>query len=183
MTERVIKLRSIGENGAMEAQEQDLNYERHRAIKEVTCDTEEFHFNTAIARMMELLNAMYKYDGEVENKNVTFLEETLADLIRLLAPFAPHFAEEMWEILGCEYSIFNQSWPKWNPDALIKDEVEIAVQINGKVRSKLMVPSNADNKEIEQILMGNDEVQQLLKEKRVLKVIVVKGRLVNIVVK
>lgn len=183
VTERVIKLRSRGGSGAMEAPEQDLNYERHRAIKEVTCDTEEFHFNTAIARMMELLNAMYKYDGEIGNKNITFLEETLADLIRLLAPFAPHFAEEMWEVLGYEYSIFNQPWPKWNPKALIKDEVEIAVQINGKVRSKLMVPSNADNKGIEQILMENDEVQQLLKEKQVLKIIVVKGRLVNIVVK
>lgn len=183
IAQRVIELRTQSSSNEMSSAEKDLNYERHRAIKEVGLDTEEFHFNTAIARMMELLNAMYKYDAEVEKKNVRLFEDTLADLIRLIAPFAPHFAEEMWEVMGYEYSVFNEVWPSWDPKALVKDEVEIAVQINGKVKSRLMVPTNSDTKEIEDISMKNEEVKALLEGKKILKVIVVKGRLINIVVK
>ncbi len=181
--EKIIDLRVNNEKSNIDASEKDLNYERNRVIKEVTEDTEEFHFNTAIARMMELLNALYKYDGDVKVKNTVFMEEVFADLIRLLAPFAPHFTEEIWDTMGYEYSIFNQEWPKWDPKALIKDEVEIAVQINGKVRSRLMVATNADNKEIEETTLAKDEVKDLIEGKDIIKIIVVKGRLVNIVVK
>jgi len=183
IAERVIELRGTKAKTQMAAPEKELNYERNRAIKEVETDTEDFHFNTAIARMMELLNALYKYDQEVEEKNIEFFEEVVADLLRILSPFAPHFTEEVWEQLGYEYSIFNQSWPKWDPKALIKDEVEIAVQINGKVKSRIMVPSAADNKEIEDIVLEDDEVKDLIEGKQIVKVIVVKGRLINIVVK
>lgn len=183
IAQSVIELRTKSSRNDMSSAEKDLNYERNRAIKEVGLDTEEFHFNTAIARMMELLNAMYKYDAEVENKNVKLFEDTLADLIRLISPFAPHFAEEMWEAMGYEYSVFNEAWPSWDPNALVKDEVEIAVQINGKVKSRLMVPTNADTKEVEDISMKSDEVKVLLEGKKILKVIVVKNRLINIVIK
>ena len=131
---------------------------------------------------MELLNALYKYDQVVEDKNIEFFEEVLADLLRILSPFAPHFRRN-WEQLGYEYSIFNQNWPKWDPNALVKDEVEIAVQINGKVKTRIMVPSAADNKEIEDIALSNEEVKELTKGMKIIKVIVVKGRLINIVVK
>lgn len=183
IAERVIELRGSKGKNQMSNFEKELNYERHRVIKEVEKDTEEFHFNTAIARMMELLNALYKYDQVVEDKNIEFFEEVLADLLRILSPFAPHFAEEIWEQLGYEYSIFNQNWPKWDPNALVKDEVEIAVQINGKVKTRIMVPSAADNKEIEDIALSNEEVKELTKGMKIIKVIVVKGRLINIVVK
>lgn len=183
IAERVIELRNTKGDNKMSSDEKELNYERNKAIKEVEADTEEFHFNTAIARMMELLNALYKYDQEVENKNVEFFEDVFADLLRILSPFAPHFTEEMWEKLGYEYSIFNQSWPKWDPKALIKDEVEIAVQLNGKVKTRLMVPSSADNKEIENIALNDEEVKEFVQGKQIIKVIVVKGRLINIVVR
>lgn len=183
IAERVIELRNTKGDNKMSSDEKELNYERNKAIKEVEADTEEFHFNTAIARMMELLNALYKYDQEVENKNVEFFEDVFADLLRILSPFAPHFTEEMWEKLGYEYSIFNQSWPKWDPKALIKDEVEIAVQLNGKVKTRLMVPSSADNKEIENIALNDEEVKEFVQGKQIVKVIVVKGRLINIVVR
>lgn len=183
IVERVKELRGSKSKAEMSAPEKELNYERNRAIKEVEKDTEEFHFNTAIARIMELLNALYKYDQETEDKNVEFFEEVVADLLRILAPFAPHFAEEVWEQLGYEYSIFNQRWPKWDPNALVRDEVEIAIQINGKVKTRIMVPTAADNKELEDIALANEEVKELTKGMNIVKVIVVKGRLINIVVK
>ncbi|UZQ83309.1 leucine--tRNA ligase [Thermoanaerobacter sp. RKWS2] len=163
--------------------ENELNYVRHYAIKGVTEDAERFQFNTAIARIMELVNALYKYEADVEVKNIEFYEDVVADLIRLLAPFAPHFSEEMWEKLGYEYSVFNQKWPKWDEKALQRDVVEIAVQVNGKVRGRLEVPSNATDEEIEKLALSDKNVKAYVDGKEIKKVIVVKNRLVNIVVK
>ena len=163
--------------------EKELNYARHFAIRGVTEDADKFQFNTAISRMMELVNALYKYDSDVPQKNLKFMAEVIADLIRLLAPFAPHFAEEMWEQLGYEYSIFNQKWPKWDKNALVKDTIEIAIQVNGTVRSKADVPSNADNSEVEKIALADEKIKPFIDGKEIKKVIVVKNRLVNIVAK
>ena len=129
-------------------EEKELNFVRHTAIKGISEDAEKFQFNTSVARLMEFVNALYKYDT-VEEKNLTFLTESIKDLLLLISPFAPHFAEEMWEKLGYEYSIFNQQWPVFDEKALIKDTVEIAVQVNGAVRYKVEIPSAADNKQIE----------------------------------
>ena len=118
--------------------EKELNYWRNFAIKGVTEDAEKLQFNTAIARLMELTNAVLKYINE-EDINGKFLKEVLVDYLKLLAPFAPHFAEEKWETLGMDYSIFNQSWPIFDAKALIKDEVEIAIQINGKIKSRITI--------------------------------------------
>lgn len=163
--------------------EKELNYARHFAIRGVTEDADKFQFNTAISRMMELVNALYKYDSDVPQKNLKFMEEVIADLIRLLAPFAPHFAEEMWEQMGYEYSIFNQKWPEWDKNALVKDTIEIAIQVNGTVRSKADVPSNADNSEVEKIALADEKIKPFIDGKEIKKVIVVKNRLVNIVAK
>ena len=163
--------------------EKELNYARHFAIRGVTEDADKFQFNTAISRMMELVNALYKYDSDVPQKNLKFMEEVIADLIRLLAPFAPHFTEEMWEQLGYEYSIFNQKWPEWDKNALVKDTIEIAIQVNGTVRSKADVPSNADNSEVEKIALADEKIKPFIDGKEIKKVIVVKNRLVNIVAK
>lgn len=163
--------------------EKELNYVRHYAIKGVTEDAERFQFNTAIARIMELVNALYKYEADVEVKNIKFYEEVVADLIKLLAPFAPHFSEEMWEKLGYEYSVFNQKWPEWDEKALQRDVVEIAVQVNGKVRGRLEVPSKATDEEIEKLALSDKNVKAYVDGKEIKKVIVVKNRLVNIVVK
>ncbi|HHW57821.1 MAG TPA: leucine--tRNA ligase [Clostridia bacterium] len=167
----------------MGEEEKELNYIRHYTIKSVTEDADKFQFNTAIARIMELVNALYKYEADVEVKNIKFYEEVVADLIRLLAPFAPHFSEEMWEKLGYEYSVFNQKWPKWDEKAIQRDVVEIAVQVNGKVRGRLEVPSNATDEEIEKLALSDKNLKAYVDGKEIKKVIVVKNRLVNIVVK
>lgn len=163
--------------------EKELNYIRNYTIKSVTDDAEKFQFNTAIARIMELVNALYKYDGEVENKNMKLYEETIADLIRVLAPFAPHFSEEMWERMGYSYSVFNQKWPEYDEKALVKDTVEIAIQVNGKVRGRIEISSDAAEKEIQDKALSCDNIRQFIDGKEIKKVIVVKNRLVNIVVK
>jgi leucyl-tRNA synthetase len=166
----------------MGVDEKELNFVRNYTIKSITEDCDRFQFNTSIARMMEFTNALMKY-ANVENKNAKFLKEVIEDYIMLLAPFAPHFSEEQWELLGNEYSVFNQTWPTFDPKALIKDEVEIAIQVNGKIRSKVNVSSSMTEKEIETIALEDQETAAFLEGKKVVKVIVIKGRLVNIVVK
>ncbi|TCW33150.1 leucyl-tRNA synthetase [Thermohydrogenium kirishiense] len=168
---------------AFDNEEKELNYVRNYTIKSVTDDAEKFQFNTAIARIMELVNALYKYDGEVENKNMKLYEETIADLIRVLAPFAPHFSEEMWERMGYSYSVFNQKWPEYDDKALVKDTIEIAIQVNGKVRGRLEIPSGATEKEIQDKALVVESIKQFIEGKEIKKVVVVKNRLVNIVVK
>lgn len=183
MGERVAELRGQKSKSDVTQDEKELNYVRHMAIKGVTKDSEIFQFNTSIAKMMELLNALYKYDQEVENKNIPYFEEVMADLLKLLAPFAPHFAEEMWEQLGYEYSIFSQKWPVWDESALVRDNIELAIQINGKVKGRIEVPSAASEKEIEDMAMASPETVDLIAGKQIARVIVVKNRLVNIVIK
>lgn len=162
--------------------EKELDFWKHTAIKGVTEDTDKMQFNTAIARLMEFTNALNKYLQE-NVKNSEFLKETITDYIKLLAPFAPHFAEEEWSKLGNTSSIFNERLPEFNPAALIKDEVEIAIQINGKIKSKIMIPSNLDEEGIKAAALDDKTIKQNTDGKNIVKVIVIKGRLVNIVAK
>lgn len=163
-------------------EEKELNYLRHSTIKRVTDDMEVFSFNTAIARIMELVNGLVKYD-QLNDKNVKLMRDTASDLIGLLAPLAPHFAEELNENIGNKKSIFNMPYPKYDESALVKDSYELAVQINSKVRSKIEVPSDSDDKAIVEIAMNNDAVKPFIDGKTVVKTIVIPKRLVNIVVK
>lgn len=160
--------------------EKELNYWRHFAIKGVSEDADKLQFNTAIARLMEFVNALHKYTNE-KVKNIELMKETIVDFIKLLAPFAPHFSEEKWEQLGMGYSVFNQTWPVFNPNALVKDEVEIAIQINGKIRSKINIPSGLDEESIKESALNDENIKSHLEGKTIRKVIVIKGRLVNIV--
>ncbi len=164
------------------SEEKELNYVRNYAIKGVTEDSERFQFNTSIARIMELVNALYKYDS-AGVKNTALYRDTIKDLLKLTAPFAPHLAEELWEEMGGAYSIFNEPWPTWDEKALVRDEVEIVIQINGKIKDKVMLPSGLDKAQTEEAALGNDNVKAMLEGLTVLKVIAVPGRLVNIVVK
>lgn len=162
--------------------EKELNYMRHHAIKSVSEDTAKFQFNTSIARLMEFINALSKYIGE-DIKNSSFLKETILDFIKLISPFAPHFAEEQWELSGMSYSVFNENWPTFDPKALIKDEVEIAIQVNGKIKAKVTIATGLTEDQIKEAALDNDDIKASIQGKEVKKVIVVKGRLVNIVVK
>lgn len=183
LVERLEEIKASENKSSMDKGEKELNFVRNFAIKGVSEDAEKFQFNTSISRLMELVNALYKYDQEVENKNYDFLKEVIDDLLKLLAPFAPHFAEEMWEKMGNGYSIFNQSWPSYDEKAMVRDMVEMAIQVNGKVRGKIEVSSSADEKEIEKTALEDEKVQGYIEGKEVKKVIVIKGRLINIVVK
>ncbi|NRT74019.1 leucine--tRNA ligase [Clostridium beijerinckii] len=167
---------------SIDSSEKELNFWKHNTIKGVTEDGDKMQFNTAIARLMELTNALNKYTQE-NIKNANFLKETIVDFIKLLAPFAPHFAEEQWSLLGNNSTIFNEKWPEFNPAALVKDEVEIAIQINGKIKTKIMVASNLDEEGIKSASLENETIKENTEGKTIVKVIVIKGRLVNIVVK
>lgn len=183
IVERTIELGAKQGKIEMGKEEEELNFVRNHSIKGVTKDAEIFQFNTSIAKLMELLNALYKYDTDAENKNVALLQETVEDLLRLLSPFAPHFTEEMWEMMGKKDSIFNEKWPVWDENAMVKDVVEIAIQINGKVKGRIEIPTSAEQNEIEQLVMENNQIKEMLEGKQIAKIIVIKNRLVNIVVK
>ena len=162
--------------------ERDLDAVRHYTISQVTTDTDKFQFNTAIARLMELFNALYKYAAR-EEVNASLVKSITRDAVLLLAPFAPHMAEELWEMLGEEYSVFNQSWPTFDPEKLVRDEVEIAVQVNGKVRSRIVVRAEAGQDEVREAALADEKVAAAIEGKNVVKFVYIKGRLANIVVK
>jgi len=162
--------------------DKDLNYVLNYTIKAVTYDTDRFQFNTSIARMMELINAISKYQ-QSGNVNKGFLRHTVETLIILYAPYAPHFTEEQWEKIGNGYSIFNQEWPSFDESALVKDTIEIAVQINGRVSFKVDIPSEADQASVEEIVKSDPRLNDALAGRSIVKFIYVKGRLANIVAK
>lgn len=163
--------------------EKELQFARHYTIKSVTADAGKFQFNTSIARMMELLTAISKYQASSKSQIHPVLMDTVKDLLLLLAPFAPHFAEEMWESLGNDFSIFQQSWPQFDEKAMIMDEVEIGVQINGTLKLHVTVPTDADSQAVQIIIMSDENAMKLLEDKTIIKFIYIKGRLANLVVK
>lgn len=162
--------------------DKDLLYAIHFAIQEVTEDTERFQFNTSIARLMELLNALNDYKGKDEARP-ELLRYGVEMLITLLAPYAPHFTEEVAENLGRTESIFREAWPQANPDFLVQDEVEIAVQVNGKIVDHIQLASGLDRDGMLAAVHQHAHYSQWLDGKAVVKEIPVPGRLINIVVK
>lgn len=159
-----------------------LLYSLNYTIKAVTTDTERFQFNTSIARLMELLNAIGKYQGS-SNKNDALLRSTVETFLLLYAPYAPHFTEELWERMGNEYSIFNQAWPVCDESKLVKDTIEIAVQINGQVKFKVNISPDATQEDVEKIVKEDSHLEAALAGRSIVKFIYVKGRLANIVAK
>ena len=133
------------------AEAKELNRLLHQTIKKATQDMERSHFNTAISAIMELVNGIYVYPEEADRGT---LAQAIEKTIILLAPFVPHLAEELWAQLGRKESVHQQSWPVFDPEALVQNEVEIAIQINGRVRDKVMVPATADREEVEQVVPG-----------------------------
>ena len=176
-----IKNLTPAKNEPIGKDEKELLYATNYAIKSVDRDMEAFSFNTAVARLMELLNALYKYDS-VENINKTVFKKCFSDLILLLAPSAPHFAEEIWESLGNKKSIFTQDFPVCDEKALVLDEVEVAVQINSKMRTKIMIPADADQDKIKEILFADEKLSQELDGKEIKKLIIIPKRLINIII-
>ena len=166
----------------MDKAEKELNFWLNNAIKGVTEDADKMQFNTAIARMMEFINALSKYVQE-ETKNLAFLRTVCESFIKILSPFAPHFAEEQWSLLTGKYSVFNEAWPTFDPKALVKDEIEIAIQVNGKIKNRINVASDLNEEGIKAAALANEAIVAATEGKTIVKVIVIKGRLVNIVVR
>jgi leucyl-tRNA synthetase len=156
----------------------------HATIKKVTRDIEDrFHFNTAISAVMELVNTMYGIDHAEKNaQEIEVMRLSMESVALLLSPIVPHFAEELWEVLGFDTSILLASWPSYRQDALIKDELLIVVQVNGKLRSKFHVDANADDDILKEMALSDERVLKFIDGKPIKKIIVVKEKLVNIVV-
>ena len=167
----------------LSASDRDLRYKVHYTIHKVTEDIEKrFNFNTAISAIMELVNTMYQYRDSMGDKmNPQVVKESMESLILLLAPFAPHIAEELWEGTGHQGSVHQQPWPSWDETALKRSEIEIVIQVNGKVRDRIMVPVDIPREDLEELALA--QVRKSIGKKQVVKVITVPRKLVNIVVK
>lgn len=157
------------------SEDKSLEKSFHQTVKKVTEDYEGIRFNTAISQMMVFINDCYKADVVPTAYAQGF--------VKMLAPIVPHVAEELWQLLGHEGSISYEEWPAYDESKLVDDEVEVAVQVAGKVRAKIIVAKDASKEDIEKVALADDKVQEYMAGKTLVKVIVIPGKLVNIVVK
>ncbi|NWF52790.1 MAG: leucine--tRNA ligase [Nitrospirae bacterium] len=154
----------------------------HQTIKRVTTDIErEFHFNTAISALMELVNELASYEPYDEDGKAV-LRFAIEKTLLLLSPFAPHIAEELWEAVGNKPSIFEQRWPEWDEDMAKEEKIELVIQVDGKLRSRVLIPHGISDEEVKEIALNDEKIKNFIGNKTTKKVIVVKGRLINIVV-
>lgn len=166
-------------NKELSKEEKGLRRAIHTAIKEISEDLEgDYQFNTAVSELMKLSNTL----NDAKSINSGVYQEGIGTLLILLAPFAPHIAEELWHNLGHENSIHLQTWPELDPDALVVDEITLVIQIRGKTRGTIQVPANSSKEELEKLARDSDIGKRNLEGKEVKKVIVVPGKLVNFVV-
>ena len=145
----------------------------HRTIKKVTDDINDFKFNTAIANLMELTNAIYQSQAD---------KEIYSSLIIMLSPIVPHFTEEIWHNLGNTESIFKASWPKYNPQFLIEENLTIIIQVNGKVRAKIDVPADISEEKLKALILSNEKLKPWIQDKPICNLIVIPRKLANIVI-
>ncbi|MDO9172744.1 MAG: class I tRNA ligase family protein, partial [bacterium] len=160
-----------------------LRLVRHNSVRGCTQDLERFQFNTALSRLMELTNALYQYCGrERPRPGDADFRDALTSLVQMLAPFAPHLGAELWLRLGREGSVFDHPWPAWRDEYLVADTVTYVIQINGKIRERMEAPRDADAGQVERDALAHGRVPELIGAGPVRKVVVVPGKLVNIVV-
>ncbi|MBC8526023.1 MAG: leucine--tRNA ligase [Candidatus Cloacimonetes bacterium] len=163
----------------------NLRYSTHHTIKKVTQDIENrMQFNTAIAAIMEHLNNVTSFNINEDSSNIekAIYRESIEVIPKLLSPFAPHLAEEIWEMLGHKPSILESGWIAYNKKFLVKNEITYVIQINGKLRSKVIVDKNTSKNEVEKLALADPKVQKYTKGKKIKKIIVVPKKLVNVVV-
>ncbi|MCC6544998.1 MAG: leucine--tRNA ligase [Nitrospirae bacterium] len=171
--------------GELPADLKNLRKAVHQTIKKVTDDIDVFHFNTAISFIMELVNNIYlvPVDGRTGDKVFLFaMKEAMDNVVLLLSPFAPHISEEMWTMLGHEPSVLKYKWPSCSDEIASEEERIIIIQVNGKVRSKIMVPAGSGEEEIREKALSDERLKSFLGDKTPKKVFVVQGKLVNIVI-
>jgi leucyl-tRNA synthetase len=174
----------FGDPATLSPKNRELLRKTHQTIKRVTSDIEErFHFNTVISAEMELINLMYAFDlGTQDPERDGVLKFALEMIILLLSPIVPHFAEEIWEGMGNTRSILLHDWPSYHETALVQDEALIVVQVNGKLRGRFSIQTDADESVVKERALSDELIQKFIDGKPLKKVIVVKNKLVNIVV-
>jgi leucyl-tRNA synthetase len=168
--------------GSGQAATRALRRVTHQTIRAVTADFESFSFNTMVAHLMEFVNELMRLK-DTEVARTTAWREAVETLALLLAPGAPHIAEELWQRLGNEFSIHTQPWPDWNPELAAEETIEIAVQINGKVRDHITIPAAASEEEVLAAARAARRIAEQLAGKQIVKELYVPGRLVNFVVR
>jgi leucyl-tRNA synthetase len=168
-------------DGGASRPERDLRRKVHQTIRSVTDDLERFEFNTVISSLMTVTNVLVAARGEAALAGGPAYREGLDVLLRLLAPVAPHVAEELWSRLGRPYSIHDQTWPVADAEAAAEDEVTLVVQVNGKVRDRITVPAGIDEAAARSRALASDAVRRHLPDGQARKVIYVPGRLINLV--
>ena len=163
--------------------DKQLNYMANYAVKKVSDDAGgRFQFNTAISTIMEFVNELYRYK-ELPDVNEGLINACIEKLVLILSPFTPHVCEEMWEYLGHTGSLYNVGWPAYDESALVKDSVEIVIQINGKVKEKMNIASGLGRDELQKTVMESEAAVRAVDDRNVVKVIAIPDKLVNIVVK
>jgi len=170
---------SLSDN--LQPQIRDLRRKVHQTLKNVTHDFETFEFNTIISSLMDLLNFMYKA-RELGAAGTPAWDEAMDIYLRMIAPVTPHMAEELWGYLGKPYSIHTQGWPMVDQEAVIEEEITLVIQVNGKVRDRINVPINIQPEDAKAAALSSDLIQKFLAGRSPRKVILVPGKLINIVI-
>jgi leucyl-tRNA synthetase len=169
----------------LEGELRALHRKTHQTIKRVTDDIEQrFHFNTAISAVMELVNAIYQFRSENGYGPEAFpvLRLAVDTAVVLISPMVPHLAEELWETMGHERRVVQEPWPEWDEEAVSEEMQLIVVQVNGRLRSRVYASPSASNEELEKAALSDERINTFIGDKPVRKVVVVPGRLVNVVV-
>jgi len=167
--------------GEVNPQAKELLVKVHKTIKKVTDDLERFQFNTAIAAVMELFNAASRFEPEGSD-DLAVLREAVEAIVRLLYPMAPHISEELWQALGLEETLVDKPWVEWNKEIIDRAAITVVLQVNGKVRSQVLMDSDSDQEEMKEAAFSDEKVKNYIAGKEIKKVIVVPKKLVNIVV-
>jgi leucyl-tRNA synthetase len=167
----------------LEGDQRLLRQKTHRTIKKVTEDIERFHFNTAISAIMELVNEIYisGVKDRTDDLSRRLMREAIETAVLLLSPFVPHFSEELWEALGNRGSIVKHPWPEYDREAILEEEVLIVIQVNGKLRDRITVPSSCGEEEVKAWALKSERIRKLIQGREVKRVILVPQKLVNIV--
>ncbi len=169
------------DTSSLTKEQQDLRRKTHETIQKVTDDMGRRQtFNTAIAAVMELTNSITRFDV-ITDQDRASVQEALESCVLLLSPIIPHVTHEMWSALGHESTVMEEAWPEFDESALVKSVIEVVVQVNGKVRAKIEVSPDAAKEDVEALALADEHVQKFTDGKTVRKVIVVPGKLVNIV--
>jgi len=174
----------VSENFELKSDDdKNLNYMINSTIKKVSEDAGgRFNFNTAISSIMELVNVMYKYKNSKEF-NLPLFNKAIETLVIVLSPFTPHICEELWNMLGHEDRLYNKEWPSFDESALVLDEVEVVVQINGKLKDRLKLPNDSSKEVTEEAARNQDKIKEELEGKELIKLIFVPNKIINFVVR